>query len=322
MTEELLKLENLTIGYSKPVCKAIHAVVKKGELVGLTGKNGSGKSTLIRTILGLQPKLSGIISFYSEDIDHWSLNKKSREISVVFSRLNNVPPLTVFDLVALGRLPYSNGFSKFSKTENELIESSLDKVGIIHLKDKLAGQLSDGQLQMVMIARALAQDTNLIVMDEPTSHLDIENQFRIFELIYKLSKETQKTFIVASHQVELILHNSTQLWWIDNGEFHSGFPEQLAYKQKIYEKLSQKRIRFDYQSGSFQFLHKISKEVNLVGEGNDFEYWVKHALERNGFGINRNSETKIELKQYQIFVNKFKFENIGDLLTYLINQNG
>ncbi|MGB3453431.1 MAG: ABC transporter ATP-binding protein [Moheibacter sp.] len=321
MTDELLKIENLSVGYSKPVCSQINAAVGKGELIGLTGKNGSGKSTLIRSILGLQPILSGHIKFLSEDMGNWDLTKRSHKISVVFSRLSQLPALTVFDLAALGRLPYSNGFSKLKPTEIELIDESLEKVGIADLKYRFVNKLSDGQLQMVMIARALVQDTDLIIMDEPTSHLDIENQFKIFELIYKLSRKTNKTFIVATHQIELILQNASRLWWIDNGNFHEGFPEQLAYEQQIYEKLAQKRIRFDYETGSFQFQYPKTKKVQLSGDGSDLAYWVKHALERNGFEISDESQNRIEIENQTVSLNNTSYQSIGELMKNLNNEN-
>lgn len=321
MTDELLKIEDLSVGYSKPVCSQINATVGKGELIGLTGKNGSGKSTLIRSILGLQPILSGHIKFLSEDMGNWDLAKRSHKISVVFSRLSQLPALTVFDLAALGRLPYSNGFSKLKPTEIELIDESLEKVGIADLRDRFVNRLSDGQLQMVMIARALVQDTDLIIMDEPTSHLDIENQFKIFELIYKLSKETHKTFIVATHQIELILQNASSLWWIDNGSFYEGFPEQLAYEQQIYEKLAQKRIRFDYETGSFQFQHPKTKKVQLSGDGSDLAYWVRHALERNGFEISDESQSRIEVKNQTVSLNNTNYQSIDELMKNLNNEN-
>lgn len=319
---DLIKIEELSIGYPKrEVCKNINATAKRGELIGLCGKNGSGKSTLIRTLLGLQPKLSGRIEFQNENIDSWNLNKRSKEISVVFSRLNRLPALTVYELAALGRLPYSSGFSKITEEENELIENSLEKVGILNLKDRLVTQLSDGQLQMAMIGRALVQDTDLVLMDEPTSHLDIENQFKIFELIYKLSKETNKTFIVASHQIELLIQNANRLWWIDSGEFYSGFPEQLAFERQIFDKLSQQKIKFDYSEGKFKFNHKAVNQVSLNSNGNELSYWVRHALERNGFEISENSNLKIDLNQNQIQLNHLKFDTIEELIRYLKKEN-
>lgn len=320
MKNEILHIKNLSVGYSHTVCSGISAVVQKGELVGLAGKNGSGKSTLIKSILGLQPLWNGTIEIHSENIKNWTVQKRAKEIAVVFSRLSQAPSISVFDMVALGRLPYQNGFSKLNSEEIQMIEEALEQVGIPHLKNRLANELSDGQLQMAMIARALVQDTQIVIMDEPTSHLDIENQFRIFELIYKLSKETGKTFIVASHQIELLLQNSSQLWWIDNGEFHAGFPEQIAYEQRIFEKLSQEQIKFDYQTGNFKFQHPKNKSVNLISDGSDLAYWVKHALERNGFKISEDAQLKIEIRNQTLYLNKSVI-SITELIKLLNNEN-
>lgn len=313
MNESILNIKNLSVGYSKPVCEGIHAIVKKGELVGMAGKNGSGKSTLIKSLLGLQQVFSGEILLDQEDISNWNEAKRSKEIAVVFSRLHQVPAISVEELVALGRLPYRNWLTKLDKSENEIIQNALDLVGINHLRSRFANELSDGQLQMVMIARALVQDTNLIIMDEPTSHLDIENQFKIFELIYKLTQETSKTFIVASHQIELLLQNATQLWWINDGKFHAGFPEQIAYEQKIYEALSQEKIKFDYNKGRFQFQHLKLKKVKLITDGSDLAYWTKHALERNGFEISEDG-VEVKVENGEILSKDKRFESVEEFL--------
>lgn len=313
MNQEILYIKNLSVGYSQPVCEGINAVVNKGELVGLAGKNGSGKSTLIKSLLGLQPIFSGEIHLNQEEISNWNEVKRAKEIAVVFSRLNQVPAISVEELVALGRLPYRNWMTQLNSDEVELIKKSLDLVGITHLKNRFANELSDGQLQMVMIARALVQDTNLIIMDEPTSHLDIENQFKIFELIYKLTQETSKTFIIASHQIELLLQNATQFWWINDGKFHAGFPEQIAYEQRIFEQLSQDKIKFDYNKGSFQFQHAKGKTVKLISDGSDLAYWTKHALERNGFEIAENG-VEVKVENGVVLYDGKRFDSIQEFL--------
>lgn len=316
MNESVLHIKNLSVGYSKPVCDGIHAVVKKGELVGLAGKNGSGKSTLIKSLLGLQPVFSGEILLNQEEISNWNEAKRAKEIAVVFSRLHQVPAISVEELVALGRLPYRNWLTKLDKSEKQIIQNALDLVGINHLRNRFANELSDGQLQMVMIARALVQDTNLVIMDEPTSHLDIENQFKIFELIYKLTQETSKTFIIASHQIELLLQNATQLWWINEGNFHAGFPEQIAYEQKIYEALSQEKIKFDYNKGRFQFQHSKLKKVKLITDESDLAYWTKHALERNGFEITDDG-AEVRVEKSNIFLNNKSYHSISEFIEVL-----
>lgn len=317
MTDLVLNIQDLSIGYSKTICTDINAQVNRGELIGLTGKNGSGKSTLIKTILGLQSELSGSILIHNENAKHWSVQKRAKNIAVVFSRLSQVPAIPVFDLIALGRLPYGNGLGKLKSESLDLIENALELVGIQHLSKRFATQLSDGQLQMVMIARALVQDTQLVIMDEPTSHLDIENQFKIFELIYKLSNETQKTFIVASHQIELVLQNATQLWWMNEGQFYAGYPEQVAYEQEIYEKLSQEKIKFDYQAGHFHFQHSKLRKVKLTNDNSDLAYWTKHALERSGFEIVSEAEIEVQIDKNKIQLNNHNFESIGSLIQFL-----
>lgn len=316
MSKSMLNIAGLSIGYSSVVCKDINAVVEEGELVGLAGRNGAGKSTLIKSILGLGGFLKGNIFYQGEDLLQWTSARKSKEISIVFSRLNQLPPLKVIELVCLGRLPYHGHFGSLKRRDLEIVEQSIKQVQIEDLKMKYIAELSDGQLQMVMIARALAQDTKLVIMDEPTSHLDIENQFKIFELIYRLSKETGKTFIVASHQVELLLHNSSQLWWIDQDRFFSGFPEQIAFEHHIFDKLSQKKIQFDYIAGRFKFQYEKAKVLNFQGDNSELAYWTKHALERKGYDLNSSSASTslVRVAQGLIHFNDLTFTSIEELI--------
>lgn len=319
MTESILEIDRLSIGYKSVVCSEISATLQKGELVGLAGKNGSGKSTLIKSLLGLLPLHGGKIYFKGNSTAIWNHRDRARNMAVVFSRLEQPPPISVADLLSLGRLPYKGWNTSLEREEKKKIVLALERVGVRHLKDRMANELSDGQFQMVMIARALVQDTPLVVMDEPTSHLDFENQFRIFELIYKLSRETQKTFLIASHQVELLLQNSSQLWWIEEGRFSAGYPEQVAYENRIFDKLSQERIRFNYLTGRFEFQHRKHREVSFKGDGNELSYWVIAALDRNGFGLNEESGTKIEVKGHEIRMNNVNFDSIESLLKKLMS---
>src|SRR5690606_22413165 len=129
------------------------------------------------------------------------------------------------------------------------------------------------------------------------------------------------TLFRSSHQIELLLQNSTQLWWIDNGEFYSGFPEQIAYEQRIFEKLSQEQIKFDYQTGNFKFQHPKNKSVNLISDGSDLGYWVKHALERNGFEVSRDAQLKIDIQNQTLYLNDENFKSIAELMSSLHYEN-
>src|SRR5690606_21713591 len=121
----------------------------------------------------------------------------------------------------------------------------------------------------------------------------------------------------ASHQVELLLHNASQLWWMDNGKFHAGFPEQIAYEQRIFEKLSQERIQFDYQSGSFRFQHPKTRKLNFISDGSDLAYWVKHALERNGFEISENSNVRVKVNNEKVELNGKEFISVYSFIEEL-----
>src|SRR5690625_1369858 len=153
MNDAILKIENLSVGYSTPVCSNIYDQVREGEMVGLIGKNGSGKSTLIKTVIGIENQLSGKILINNEDINSWSVQKRAKNIAVVFSRLNQVPGITVFDLVALGRLPYGNGVRQLKKSEIELIENALNLIGIDHLKNKMPINLRIGKCKWERMLR-------------------------------------------------------------------------------------------------------------------------------------------------------------------------
>ncbi|MFV0304065.1 MAG: ABC transporter ATP-binding protein [Moheibacter sp.] len=321
MRKELLKIENLSVGYSQPICTRISTTVNEGELVGLAGRNGSGKSTLIKTLLGILPKKLGNIYLQGNEISSWDEQKRSKTISVVFSRLDQIPPVTVEELVCLGRLPYKSWLTRLDSSDKKIVKEALELVGIGDIKNKFASELSDGQLQMVMIARALAQQTQLVLLDEPTSHLDIENQFKIFELIYRLSKETKKAFIISSHQIELLIQNTTQLWWVNQGEFFAGFPEKIVFEQKIFEKLSQEKIYFDYNSGKFEFQYPKNQTIHFETDGTSLAYWMKHALERNGFSIVPNAKLELELENNTFKINEHTFEDIQTTIEYLQQLN-
>jgi iron complex transport system ATP-binding protein len=154
-------------------------------------------------------------------------------------------------------------------------------------------------------------------MDEPSSHLDNENQFKIFELIYKLSKETGKTFVIASHQVELLLQNASRLWWMDNGNFFAGFPEEVALRQEIFEKLSQNQIKFDYLEGHFKFFHPKNKSLYLANVGSALAYWTIHALERNGFEISKKSADYLQIQNGRLVMDNRIFNSIEELIHFL-----
>lgn len=217
-----LYTNNLSIGYFNKknkieIAKDINLSIKKGTFIALLGKNGIGKSTLLRSISKVQPILNGSIYIKQKKLNDYLPKELATVLSLVLTERLPESQLTVFELVALGRQPYSNWIDKLSETDIKKINWAIEQTEISQLQNKRFYELSDGQLQRVLIARALAQDTELIILDEPTAHLDMHHTYKIFQLLQKLAKTTNKTIIISTHQVNLAIEIVDELILM-NGE--------------------------------------------------------------------------------------------------------
>lgn len=227
MDSNILKIENLTIGYSNPLIDTINSSVNAGDFIVLFGANGAGKSTLFKTILQQIPALKGRLKLSEIDISNYSNLAISKKIAIVNTNKYFDLNLTVNDILALGRIPYLNIFGKLTKTDKEIISKYIKELDLQDLLNAYFYQLSDGQKQKVLIARALVQDTDLILLDEPTAHLDIKNRITIFELLQKIANKEQKAIICASHEIDIALKYASTVWIIDK---HSNFLTDSTYK--------------------------------------------------------------------------------------------
>ena len=212
----ILQTEDLTIGYAqkkgdKIVLSKINIAIESGKLISVLGKNGIGKSTLLRTLSRVQKPISGVVYFGEKSLNSYSENALSKKLSLVLTERLPESQLTVFELIALGRQPYTNWIDTLTPLDIERVTTAMQQTKITHLKNTLFYELSDGQLQRVLIARALAQDTAVIILDEPTAHLDMHQTINIFALLQKLVKETNKTIIISSHEMNLALKLSDQI---------------------------------------------------------------------------------------------------------------
>ncbi len=228
----ILKTENLSIGYQDKkaqniVASKIDIAIEKRKLVAVLGKNGIGKSTLLRTISKVQKVLKGEVFINQKNIDRFTNKELSTVLSLVLTERLPESQITVFELIALGRQPYTNWIDKLSENDLEKINWAIDQTEIDHLKEKFFYELSDGQLQRVLIARALAQDTDIIILDEPTAHLDLHHTIKIFDLLKKLVKETSKTIILSSHEVNLCIKFADEIVLFTDSKIHSGTPAEL-----------------------------------------------------------------------------------------------
>lgn len=205
----MIDIKHLEIGYKNKretisVFKNINTTLNAGDLVGLMGDNGIGKSTLLKTITGNLVPLSGEILINSKSITGYSSQALAQLLSIVITEKIGGFNLTVWDVVSAGRTPYVNIFGKLSTEDEQIVMSSLEQLNLLPLKDKLIDELSDGQRQKVMIAKSLAQQTPIIILDEPTAFLDYTSKHHLFTALKKLCEEQGKLIIVSSHDLDLM----------------------------------------------------------------------------------------------------------------------
>ncbi|APD05786.1 hemin import ATP-binding protein HmuV [Flavobacteriaceae bacterium UJ101] len=289
-----ITVKNLSIGYDKTILKNINFSIEEGEVVSLIGKNGVGKSTLIKTILGLIPSKGGVIKIGGENIKKYNSVELAREVSVVLTNQEVNPILSVVEVLGLGRTPYKNIFSRLNVKDWEKINQTIQLLEIEDLKEKRIGELSDGQKQRVMIGRALVQDTGLIILDEPTTHLDLSGKFTIFQLLRRLAQITNKTILLSTHQIDLALPHSDKILFIKGNQLIEDTPEEIGWKHQIFQYFSNEQMRFDYTLGKFTSVRRGIRHVQLEGEG-ALLYWVRHALYRNAIDIKENAPILVKV---------------------------
>ncbi|MCB0496124.1 MAG: ABC transporter ATP-binding protein [Cyclobacteriaceae bacterium] len=232
-----IEATDLTIGYkarkTTKVAGPLNFKLEAGKLYGLMGTNGIGKSTLIKTLCGLLPPLGGAVNVNGQDFFSLAPKQKARLISIVLTDRINGNNMTVYELVKMGRYPYTNWQFEISENDRKIIETAIASVGLKEKAQLPVNELSDGNRQKAMIARALAQDSAIMVLDEPTAHLDIKNRFIVLELLKKLAKEYEKTIIFSGHDLEYMLTFCDQLMLMAPDELLIDTPESLTQSGAI-----------------------------------------------------------------------------------------
>jgi iron complex transport system ATP-binding protein len=261
MTKEpshsILKTEGLSIGYKTKkvetvVAPNINFELQKGQLIGLVGANGIGKSTLLRTLINAQAPLSGHILLNAKDLRSITNIELAKQLSIVLTEPLSTKNLSVYELVALGRHPYTNWVGNLSAHDVSKVNEALGLVNLSELRDKRCYELSDGQLQKVMIARALAQDTDLIILDEPTTHLDMYHKAYILKLLQKLTKETNKTILFSSHEIDLAIQLCDSMIVMKENKVICDQPCNLISRGVFDSLFPNDLISFDKTTGSFR----------------------------------------------------------------------
>lgn len=224
----MLQLHNLSIGYkTNVIATGLNATLKPGQLVCLVGRNGMGKSTLLRTLTAMQPPLDGEVTVNGKDVATLSAREKATTVSIVLTKRPEVALMTVEETVALGRTPYTNLWGKLREEDKAVVRQCLEATGTYALRRRKLQTLSDGECQKVMMARAMAQQTPIIVMDEPTAFLDYPSKIDALNIMQRLAHEENRLIIVSTHDLEAAMKMADSIWILDNGALHSGTPDEL-----------------------------------------------------------------------------------------------
>lgn len=284
---ETIRIDGLSIGYRgkhgvKLVAEGISDTIRSGELTCLLGENGAGKSTLLRTLSGFLPPLAGEIKILGRPLRSYRERELATVIGVVLTEKNNLQNMTVAELVGMGRSPYTGFWGRLSAADRVKVDEALGMVGISALRDRMVQTLSDGERQKVMIAKALAQETPIIFLDEPTAFLDYPSKVEILHLLHRLSREMSKTIFLSTHDLELALQIADQLWLMAKGRGVTvGSPEDLALSGTLDTFFRRKGVAFEKQTGLYRIEPEYSSEVRLEGDPVACEM-VRKALRRNG----------------------------------------
>lgn len=275
--------------------RELNLTVNRGEMVALIGRNGTGKSTLLKSMIGLLTPLEGVRLLEGKPLEEYSLSRRAQMLSFVSSHLEQLPSLTVGELVSLGRMPYTGWMGRLRKEDRAMIARALDEVQLRSLESRKLDCLSDGERQRAMIARAFVQDTPLMVLDEPTAFLDIPNTFEMIRILSKF-RDDGRSIVYSTHDLETAMQCADKMWVIHENRVLEGAPEDLGLTGLFNDLFSTSGIGYDEQSGKFLFKGRHKGLIGLQGDPGKTFIWTRSALDRLGFLLDKSAEVKIKIE--------------------------
>jgi iron complex transport system ATP-binding protein len=334
LCEEIVITRDLTIGYSDrqggiKVMSGINISACRGELVALIGRNGAGKSTLLRSIVSLQNPLKGEIYFNNKHLHGITKSELTKNVSFTSTEPIDIHNIRVMEAVALGRYPYTTWLGTFSAEDRQKTDEALDLTGLAILKDRKIDSLSDGERQRVLIARSLAQDTDLLVMDEPTAFLDLPSRYGIVSLLRKLSHEKNKCIIFSTHDLDTALNEADKIWLMKADNLCQGAPEDLVINKLLSQAFEDPFLSFSPTTGAFSLKRTPVGTVSLEGTG-QLRRWTERALMRIDFKIDTSSKYIVHAEQsgdnptWTVKTSGHEdvtFNTLYDLVNYLVTLN-
>lgn len=325
MENKLLQVKSLAVGYESgsPLYPAFSVEANAGELIALVGRNGVGKSTFLRTLAGLQLPLNGTLEIDGVRLNVITRTQKARLLTFVPSEQVKIQNLTIRNFVGLARFPHSGWSGGLTPNDWKIVDSALNDVGVSHLSYRDISLVSDGERHRAMIAFAIAQDTRIILLDEPTAFLDLPNKFETVRLLSQIAKDKSKTVIYSTHDLQGAIHEADCIWMMLPDEMVSGSPEDLALSGNFQKLLVNTDVTFDMDTGTFRNKPSGSEQVYVEGDGLQL-FWTVKMLQRIGFVISDNDNATIKVLcsktnssfAWELEVKgevKLKFESLKDL---------
>ncbi|KYG78249.1 hypothetical protein AWW68_05645 [Roseivirga spongicola] len=324
MSDKILHTANLSVGYKdRTVLSSLNLNLNKGQLTCLLGPNGSGKSTLIRTLAGIQKPLLGMVTLQGKSLREVSPKTLAKQLSLVLTDRVTPGNLTVYGLVSLGRFPYTTWMGSLTGEDKDVIQWALEITGTMQFANRHIGELSDGEKQKVMIARALAQQTDLIILDEPTAHLDSPNRIEIFHLLRELVSSGHRAILISTHDIDTAIANADKLWLVANQSISQGAPEDLVLDGRLEKAFTKEGLSFNYSLGRFEKAINNNGLKVLIKGSSLSAYWTESALRRAGFQpVEHLPQVTIEVfddgsTRKWILNNQLEITTIEELLTKL-----
>lgn len=301
-TSYLLRCNNLSLGYKTQGNKillheGLNLSLEAGKVYCLVGPNGAGKSTLIKTLAGIIPSLGGCIYFNDTNAKDLSPSEISKSLSIVLTDKPYTERFRVYDMVAMGRQPYTGFLGKLGKKDHQEIEIALQSMGIHPLKDRFFGDLSDGEQQKVMIAKSLAQQTPILMLDEPTAFLDFSSKIEVMILLRNIARNSQKSVILSSHDINLAFRLSDEIILMAKGnQCVQDTPETMIQKNHMMKYFRNEIFRFDNQRLSFEPVINVGLKARVKVD-DDVLALVKNILSRNNFVISGDDNFEMSIIQ-------------------------